>query len=206
MNTADCQFHARRLLLVVAAIVLALPAAAAETPANGQGNPAAAKGHPGPVALFVSGASAGIKTDYFEQTVTDAIATNGIFSAVESGKAAEVEMPMIGASSVFTAVDRSNNAPYLLKIRILKVDAPSFSVRMTVSMEALWTLYRTAGNVELLREKIKSSYTGGMFEGGFIGANRVRVAMEGAARENIRAGMALLDSLGLEERRNSTEL
>jgi hypothetical protein len=70
---------------------------------------------------------------------------------------------------------------------------------MTVSMNAVWELYRTAGKTVLLHENIYSTYTGGAFEGGIHGANRVRVALEGAARNNIRIGMEMLASMDLEQ-------
>ena len=63
----------------------------------------------------------------------------------------------------------------------------------------VWTLYRVAEKTELLHENIYSTYTGGVFEGGVHGANRVRVAMEGATRENIRIGMEMLESLDFEQ-------
>jgi hypothetical protein len=72
-------------------------------------------------------------------------------------------------------------------------------------MRVLWTLYRTtgetgaAGKTALLRESISSTYTGGAFEGGVHGANRVRVAVEGATRENIRIGIEMLESFDLEQ-------
>lgn len=154
---------------------------------------------PGPVGLGVSGASAGITTDYFEQALNDALAASGIFSGIDNSKTAEVIMPMIGAKGVFPGVANSTAAPYFLKIRVIEVDTPSFSTRMTVSMNAVWALYRTAEKTELLHENISSTYTGGVFEGGIHGANRVRVAMEGAARENIRIGIGMLASLDLEQ-------
>jgi hypothetical protein len=154
---------------------------------------------PGPVGLSVSGASAGITTDYFEQAVTDTLVASGIFSGIDNSMTAEVIMPMIRAKGVFPSIENSSNTPYFLTIRVIKVDTPSFSARMTVSMDAVWTLYRTAEKTELLYEKIHSTYTGGVFEGGIHGANRVRVAMEGATRENIRIGMGLLESLDLEQ-------
>jgi len=157
------------------------------------------KGYPGQVALSVSGAAAGLTTEYFEQTVTDALGSSGIFSSIDNSRTADVKMPMIGASGSFTGIKDSSGAQYLLKIRILEVDTPSFSVRMTVGMEAIWTLFYPAGDTELLRSKISSTYTGGFFEGGFSGANRVRVAMEGASRENIRIGIEMLAALGLEQ-------
>jgi hypothetical protein len=127
-----------------------------------------------PIALSVRGASAGITVDYYEQTVVDAI----------------------NASEIFSSGDDQH---YSLDIRIVKVITPSFSKNMTVSMKTVWKFYHTAENILLLEENILSTYTGGVFEGGIIGANRVRVAMEGATRESVRTGMELLATLHLEK-------
>ncbi len=70
-------------------------------------------------------------------------------------------------------------------------------MRMTVGMHTVWVLYQLPGKVELLYEKVFSTYTGDIFEGGVQGANRVRVAMEGAERENTRNGIGKLASLDL---------
>ena len=154
---------------------------------------------PGPVGLGISGASAGITTDYFEQSITDALAVLGIFSSIDNSRTATTIMPMIRAKGVFPGTKKSSHSPYLLNIRIIEVDTPSFSVRMNVSMNVVWTLYRIADKTELLHENIHSTYTGRAFEGGIHGANRVRVAMEGATRENIRIGMEMLESVDLEQ-------
>jgi hypothetical protein len=154
---------------------------------------------PGPVGLGISGASAGITTDYFEQAVTEALVASGIFSGIDNSRTAETIMPMIRAKGVFPGTVNNSDAPYFLNIRIIHVDTPSFSARMTVSMNAVWTFYRGAEKAELLDENIHSTYTGAMFEGGIHGANRVRVAMEGATRENIRIGMGMLEALDLEQ-------
>lgn len=159
---------------------------------------AAVKNLPGPVGLSVSGASAGITTDYFTQVVADRLAGSGIFSGIDDSRSAEVIMPMIRAEGTFSGTGFSNDLPYFLTIRVIKIVTPSFSLRMTVSMNTIWTLYRTAEKTELLHENIYSTYTGGFFEGGIIGANRVRVAMEGAERENIRIGIGMLATLDLE--------
>jgi hypothetical protein len=153
---------------------------------------------PGPVGLGISGATAGITTDYFEQAVIDALNTSGIFSNIDNSKTADSIMPMIRAKGVFPGVANISDTPYFLNIRIIKVDTPSFSIRMTVGMNVIWTLYRVADKTELLHENIHSTYTGGVFEGGIHGANRVRVAMEGATRENIRIGIRMLESLDFE--------
>ena len=154
---------------------------------------------PGPLGLVVSGASSGINTDYFTEAAAEAIIESGIFSGLSDSKTAEVIVPMLRAKGVFPSTELSGHTPYLLKIRVIRVDAPSFSFSMTVSMDVMWTLYRTNDNTTLMHEKISSTYTGGAFEGGIIGANRVRVGTEGATRENILVGIAMLEALEFDE-------
>jgi hypothetical protein len=196
----------RRLILVIiaGASLMFAPMTMATEVVSPENLSTPKKNDLGRVGLSVSGMSAGLTTEYFEQAVTDTLVTSGIFSDIDNSRTADVVMPMIGVSGTFPGIEDNSGAQYLLKIRILKVDTPSFSVRMTVGMKAIWTLYDAAGKTELLHEKINSTYTGGVFEGGFIGANRVRVAMEGAARENIHIGMGMLESmnLGPEQRLN----
>lgn len=130
--------------------------------------------HSTPIEISVRGASAGITTEYYEQTVVDAINAGGLFAD-------------------------SENQQYSLDIRIVKVETPSFGKNMTVTMKVVWKFYRSPEKTPLLKENILSTYTGGVFEGGLVGANRVRVAMEGAARESVSAGMELLASINLEK-------
>lgn len=205
-NRSHARYARVRCVILIAATsaALALCSMAAATEGIAPQNPLAKeKSKPGPLGLTVSGASSGIKADYFEQAVTDAIVSSGIFCGIDNSKAAEIIIPMIGAEGAFPGIDISNSTPYVLKIRIIKVQAPSFSIRMTVSMNAVWTLYRTADKATLLHAIIPSTYTGGAFEGGVIGANRARVGTEGAARENIRIGMRMLESLDLEREQES---
>lgn len=187
------------VLAVIAAGALSFcPITAAAETATPQDPPAQESSLPGPVTVGISGASAGITTDYFEQAVTDALVANGIFSSIDSSRSAETILPMLRLKQVFPGSVDPSNAAYFLEIRIIKVETPSFSPRMTVGMNAIWTLYRTVDKTELLRENISSTYTGGFFEGGVHGANRVRVAMEGATRENISIGIEMLKSLDFE--------
>ncbi|MCP4001900.1 MAG: hypothetical protein GY727_13410 [Gammaproteobacteria bacterium] len=150
---------------------------------------------PGPLGLVVSGASSGINTDYFTEAAAEAIIESGIFSGIDDSKKVELIVPMLRAKGAFPSTELSSNTPYLLKIRVIKVDAPSFSISMTVTMDVMWTLYRTVDNTTLMHEKITSTYTGGAFEGGIIGANRVRVGTEGAVRENISIGVGMLEAV-----------
>ncbi len=199
MNIPDYRPLSRRLILMVIALMFCsvVTANRAETPDD---HPLVVEeSSPGAVHLVVSGASGGITTDYFEQIITDAVIASGIFSGIDSARAADTVIPMLRGSSTFHGMDIDTGAPYVLKIRIIKIDAPSFSIRMTVGMNAVWTLYRTTDDTTLLSKNIYSTYTGGAFEGGLIGANRVIAGVEGAERENIRIGMEMLESLNLQQ-------
>lgn len=195
MNLASYRNMISRYLTIALLAVMFVSVATADETAAVQSEPVAEDGRPGPLGIAVSGGAAGITTDYFEQTVTEAIETSGIFSGIASSEAAKIIMPMIRADGVFPDFEEAKKAPYFLQIRVIKVDTPTFSMRMTVSIDVIWSLYRSADKTELMRERIESSYTGGVFEGGLHGGNRVRAAMEGAMRENIRVGVKRLGSL-----------
>jgi len=188
----------RLIVILIAGGVLIIGSTTAANTTRMQGD-SADKERPGPIHVAVSGASAGITTTYFESAVTDAIVASDVFTVIDSSEKTEITMRMLRASSTFSDTSTDIDTPYRLKIRIIKVETPSFSARMTVSMNAIWELYSTTEDGPLLHEKIYSTYTGGVFEGGLHGANRVRVAMEGAARNNIDIGVEMLASLNLEQ-------
>lgn len=150
------------------------------------------------VDLAVSGSSAGITTDYFEQRATEALEATGMFDCVINISSARIEMKMTRTKSFYEGPSKPIDAPYLLRIRIIRLETPSFSIHMTAGMNVLWEFIRTTDNATLAKENIHSSYTGGMFEGGVVGASRVRAAVEGATRENVRIGMELLTGLNLD--------
>jgi hypothetical protein len=205
MNTMHNQCANRYgLLAITAASTLLFCSTLAATedgvpaqPATTESSAIPENSRPGAVGLVVNGTSAGITPDYFEQAAAEALLESGIFSKIVTPEKSKVAVSMIRSSGTFSSELISEDTPYFLNIRIIEVDAPSFSIRMTVGMNVFWTLYRTAGKTEFLHEKIHSTYTGSAFEGGLSGANRARVATEGATRENVRMGMALLESLDL---------
>jgi hypothetical protein len=185
-----------RLVMIVFSIAISCSMATANESPAAQGEPLAADNRPGPLGIAVSGGSAGVASDYFDQTVTEGIQASGIFSSIADTEATSISIRMLRVEGELPSIEEAKKAPYFLHIRIIKVDTPSFSVRMTVGIDVIWTLYRSADKTELMSERIESSYTGGFFEGGLHGANRVRVAMEGAMRENARVGvekLALMD-------------
>jgi hypothetical protein len=201
MNDFGYRCVSQRLISVIiaAGIVTFCPPTMATEAVTAENLPAPESSLPGPLGLGVTGASAGITTDYFEQTVIEALVASGIFSDIDNSKSADIVMPMLRAKNILPGSAEIGATPYFLEIRVTKVDTPSFSRRMTVEMNVIWTLYHVAGKTELLHEKIHSTYTGGMLEGGIHGANRVRAAMEGAIRENVRIGVEKLEALDIEQ-------
>ena len=184
-----------QLVMIVFLITMSSAMATADESPTVQGEPVAADGRPGPLGIAVSGSSAGVSADYFDQAVTEAVEASGIFSSIADSEAAKISVRMLRVEGEFPSIEEAKKAPYFLHIRVIRVDTPSFSVRMTVGIDVILTLYRSADKTELMSERIESSYTGGFFEGGLHGGNRVRVAMEGAMRENVRVGVEKLASV-----------
>jgi hypothetical protein len=207
MNKFDYLHTPRHLmLLIIAGSMMLFSAIASATETSAQQNLSGVEeARPGPLGLAVSGEVAGMTTEYFEQAVTDALVASEIFSSIDDSQPAEIILPMIRAKGSFHSNEDIESTPYYLSIRVIKVETPSFSMRMSVGMNAVWVLYHTVDKVELLHENIYSTYTGGWFEGGISGAKRVRIALEGATRESIRLGIEMLESINIEEDKNQGE-
>ncbi len=193
----DNQTALQRAILSIAARVLCSLAIVSLEAKTLDVSQATEAGQTAKISLAVSGASAGITTDYFEQALADAMLGSSGIPTVSNSGSSGVTMRLIGFSSTFSGIEGGDDSPYLLDVRIIKIDAPSFSVRMEVSMNVVWKLVDRTAQTTLLQQNIHSTYTGGAFEGGLLGANRVRAAVEGAARENIRLGVDLVASLDL---------
>ncbi len=200
MNIFDYRYAPRRLLLFIiasGALLFCSITTAAES-VDQQNQSEIEETRPGPLGLAVSGEAAGMTTEYFEQTLAEALVASELFSSIDDSQPAEIILPMIRAKGSFHSNEDIEKTPYYLSIRVINVETPSFSMRMSVGMNTVWVLYHTADKVELLHENIYSTYTGGWFEGGISGAKRVRIALEGATRESIRLGIEMLESLEIE--------
>lgn len=119
--------------------------------------------------------SSNISNSDFAKAIEDSIIQNGLFSQV---------------------VQR-DGADYVLNVSIVNMSKPSFGASFTVDMEAAWSLSDRATGTVVMRESIKSSHTTTMGEA-FVGVTRLRLAVEGAARENIRQGLTAISGLQLE--------
>jgi hypothetical protein len=95
---------------------------------------------------------------------------------------------------MFSKVVQGNGADYLLSINIFSIEQPSFGLSLLVKMEVGWTLKRTDTNAIVWQEAIKSEYTANPNDA-IAGSRRLRIATEGAARNNIARGLAKISKL-----------
>jgi hypothetical protein len=99
-------------------------------------------------------------------------------------------------SGLFTKVIQINGADYSMDVSIISMSKPLIGTSFTVNLETGWSLVNTASKEVVMRESIKSSHTATMGDA-FVGVTRFRLAVEGAARENIRLGLLSISKLQL---------
>lgn len=100
-------------------------------------------------------------------------------------------------NKLFTQVIHGEGSDYLLNVTIVSISKPSFGANFTVSMEAAWSLSDRKTQKVVMRESIKSSDTATMGEA-FVGVTRLRLAVEGAAHENVQLGLMAISRLQLD--------
>lgn len=125
---------------------------------------------------------------------TSALGSSSISDA-EFAKAIEES---VLKNEVFTRVVTAENAEYLLNVTIVEMSKPSIGFNFTVRMEAAWSLVNAETKEIKLRKSIRSEYTATMGEA-VVGVTRLRLAVEGAVKENIRSGLMEVSNLLLNE-------
>jgi hypothetical protein len=99
-------------------------------------------------------------------------------------------------SGVFKSVIEGKGSDYELSVTITQMTKPLIGLSFTVTMEAAWSLIKTSDRSVVMRKAIQSSHTASMGDA-FAGVTRLRMAVEGAARENIANGLKEISSLNL---------
>lgn len=97
-------------------------------------------------------------------------------------------------NGLFTQVIHGNGSDYLLNVTIINISKPLFGTNFTVDMEAAWSLSDPITKKFAIRETIKSSHTATSGEA-FAAVTRLRLAIEGAVRENIQKGIMAISNL-----------
>jgi len=102
----------------------------------------------------------------------------------------------INKSQTFSRVVEGAGGDYVLSVILFSVDQPSIGFSFTVKIEAGWTLKRANTGTTVWQESIRSEYTATTSDA-FAGVTRLRMATEGAARNNIAEGLSRISKLNL---------
>jgi hypothetical protein len=169
--------------LLLAVFVLLLTGCASPASREAMTVPAATttKKFPSSVTVTVTGGSetgamdsSNISNADFKAAIEKSIADTALFKSVVQGKGGDVE----------------------LNVMIAKISKPVFGFTFTVDLEAGWSLVRASDKVVLMRKSISSSFTATTSDA-FAAVTRLRLAVEGAARQNIIQGLQAVSALDL---------
>jgi hypothetical protein len=100
----------------------------------------------------------------------------------------------ITKSQVFSKVIEGKGGNYDLNVSIISMEQPTFGLDFTVKMEAGWTLKNASTGAVVWQKAIKSQHTATTSDA-FAAVTRLRLANEGAARNNIKQGLAEISRL-----------
>jgi hypothetical protein len=141
----------------------------------------AAKRHPQSVSVAVSG---GQETDAAGKP------------QISDGTFRQALVEAINRSRTFSSVVQGSGGDYVLTVALISLDQPSFGLTFTVKMEAGWTLRRASGGAPVWQEPIRSEFTATTSDA-LAAVTRLRLATEGAARNNIAQGLGRISRLNL---------
>lgn len=130
-------------------------------------------------------------------SVTGGQATSAVGkSQISSEMFTQALVDAINKSQVFSRVIQGKGGDYELSVVIVNVEQPTFGLSFTVKMEAGWMLRRADTGAVVWQESILSSHTATTSDA-FAAVKRLRLATEGAAKENIRLGLDKISRLKL---------
>ncbi len=96
---------------------------------------------------------------------------------------------------LFSSVIRGGGGHYLLDVRLVRLQQPMLGFNMTVQAEVEWRLKDGSGRV-VWTETTNRPYTATVGDA-FVGATRLKLANEGAIRENIKTGLERMSTVSL---------
>jgi len=102
----------------------------------------------------------------------------------------------ITQSGVFGSIVQGAGGDYELSVTVIQLSKPLMGFSMTVNMETAWSLIKSSDKSVVLRKSVKSTFTAGMGDA-FAGVTRLRMAVEGAARDSISQGLNAISELKL---------
>ncbi len=122
-------------------------------------------------------------------------------SAIEFSNISDADLKAAIESSItrtnlFKSIVQGKGADYELTVTLAPLARPLFGFSFTVNMEAGWVLVKAADRSIVMRTAIRSAYTADMGES-VVGVIRLRLAIEGAARNNIDQGLKAIAEFNL---------
>ena len=150
--------------------------------------------------MVAQAAPATVVTKKFASSVQVATSGGSATGAMDSSNVSDADLKAaietsISRSGLFRNVSASGT-DYQLAVNIISLSKPSFGASFTVDMEAGWTLVRASDKSVVLRKAIKSTHTATMGDS-LVGVTRLRLAVEGAAKNNIDQGLKAISDLPL---------
>jgi hypothetical protein len=116
-------------------------------------------------------------------------------SQISNANFAQALSESISQSGLFAKVADANGH-YKLTAFIGKVDQPMMGFSMTVKMEVNYTLLDTTSGKTVWTKNVASTYTASA-SAAFAGTTRLRLANEGAAKDNIQQAITDISTLNL---------
>lgn len=99
-------------------------------------------------------------------------------------------------SKLFKNVVQGKNGDYELTVSVTQLSKPMFGFDMKVELETAWTLVKTSDKSIAMQKVVKNVFVATTSDA-FVGMTRLRLAVEGAARENIAQGLKAISELSL---------
>lgn len=137
----------------------------------------------------------------FDQTVavkvTGGQETNPAWASKVSNEAFEAALKAsIEKSGLFSSVIRSPDGDYQLDVQLIELKQPMIGLNFKVTARSYWRLRRSLDEAPIWRENITTEYVAQMGDS-LYAVHRLRLANEGAIRENIAAGLEKIAKLDL---------
>jgi hypothetical protein len=94
-------------------------------------------------------------------------------------------------SKLFKAIVKGSDGDYELTVNITSLSKPVFGTTFTVELETAWTLTKVSDRSVVMRKAIQSTGKATMGDA-LVAVTRLRLAVEGAARDNINQGLVAI--------------
>lgn len=117
-------------------------------------------------------------------------------SKISDDDFAEAIRASITQAGLFSKISPAEASDYNLDVQIVRLDQPMVGLAMTVTMEATWRLTKRNNQQVVWQKAVVTPFTAKMGDA-FAGVTRLRLANEGAARENIKEAIGQMGALTL---------